>query len=147
MRELAPQHYIARTAWLEAAGGRNFVTRILALAAERPRLGVVTTEVGSPTYAPDLAAAIAALVKHPAYGTYHLVNEGSASRYELARALLDDAGRAGYPLDELRSYARAARPPAYAVLSNTRAAALGVTLRPWREALRECAAKLAPQLS
>jgi dTDP-4-dehydrorhamnose reductase len=140
VRALVPHHYITRTAWLYARGFRNFVTRILQLAAERQRLGVVTTEYGSPTYAPDLAAAIAGLVQHPAYGTYHLVNAGEASRYQFARAILDNAGLRDYPLDELSAYPRAARPPAYGVLSNTRAAALGITLRPWAEALRECAA-------
>ena len=145
VRALAPHHYITRTAWLYACGFNNFVTRILQLAGERPRLGVVTTEYGSPTYAPDLAAAIACLVQHPAYGTYHLVNSGEASRYQFARAILDNAGLRDYPLDALNTYPRAALPPAYGVLSNTRAAALGITLRPWTDALRECAC-MTPEL-
>lgn len=145
VRVLAPHHYIARTAWLYASGHRNFVTRILQLAGERPRLGVVTTEYGSPTYAPDLAAAIAGLVTHPVYGTYHLVNSGEASRYQFARAILDNAGLRDYPLAELSAYPRAARPPAYGVLENTCAAALGITLRPWQAALRECVALTAAQ--
>ncbi|MGB9301319.1 MAG: dTDP-4-dehydrorhamnose reductase, partial [Anaerolineae bacterium] len=80
VRDLLTRYYIVRTAWLYGPGGRNFVTKILGLAAHREDLSVVTTEVGSPTYAPDLAEAIARLIEHPLYGTYHLVNEGSCSR-------------------------------------------------------------------
>jgi dTDP-4-dehydrorhamnose reductase len=101
---------------------------------------MVTSEYGSPTHAPDLAAAIARLLEHAVYGVYHLVNEGGVSRYDFARAILDDSGRAAYPLDPLASYERAAKPPAYGVLQNRRAAALGIRLRPWRDALRECLA-------
>ncbi len=132
---IAPRHYIARTSWVYARGRRNFVSRIQQLARERPRLSIVTTEHGSPTYAPDLAAAIVQLLRHPQYGIYHLVNEGGVSRYDFARAILDESGRPDYPLDPIASYPRAARPPAYGVLLNTRAAALGIVLRPWREAL------------
>jgi dTDP-4-dehydrorhamnose reductase len=141
VRALAPRYYVARAAWLYARDSRNFVTRIIKLAGERPRLGIVTTEHGSPTYAPDLAAAIAKLVQHPAYGIYHLVNDGAASRHEFARAILDNAGLANYPLDPVDTYPRAAKRPPYAVLSNSRAAALGITLRSWQDALRECLAE------
>lgn len=132
---LAPRHYIARTSWVYARAGRNFVSRIRQLARERPRLSIVTTEHGSPTYTPDLAAAIVQLLRHPQYGIYHLVNEGGVSRYDFARAILDESGRPDYPLDPIESFPRAAKPPAYGVLLNTRAAALGIRLRPWREAL------------
>ena len=113
-------------------------TCVLRLAAEHPRLSMVTTEYGSPTYAPDLAAAITQLLKHDQYGVYHLVNDGAVSRYDFARAILDAAGKGDYPLDPITEFPRAAKPPTYGVLRNTRAAALGVTLRHWREALREC---------
>ncbi len=138
VRDIAPRHYVARTSWVYARKRKNFVTRILTLAAERPRLSIVTTEFGTPTYAPDLARAIADLLRHECYGVFHLVNEGAVSRYDFARAILDEAGRPDYPLDRIAEYPRAARPPAYGVMENTRAAALGIRLRPWREALREC---------
>jgi len=134
---IASRHYIARTSWVYARGRRNFVNRIRQLAAERPRLSIVTNEHGCPTYAPDLAAAIVQLLKRPQYGIYHLVNEGAVSRYDFARAILDEDGRPDYPLDPVDSFSRAAKPPAYGVLANTRAAALGVVLRPWRAALHE----------
>ncbi|HID86815.1 MAG TPA: dTDP-4-dehydrorhamnose reductase [Anaerolineae bacterium] len=137
VQALLDRFYIVRTAWLYARGGNNFVAKILRLARERDELAVVTNEVGSPTYAPDLARAIARLIQHPLYGIYHLVNEGSCSRYEFARKILDYAGLEDYALRPLESYPRPARPPAYAPLRNFVAATqLGIVLRPWEEALR-----------
>ena len=137
VRELLTRYYIVRTAWLYGQGGRNFVTKILELAAHRDELSVVTTEVGSPTYAPDLAAAIARLIEYPLYGTYHLVNEGSCSRFELAESILELAGRSRVALHGVQHYERLATVPANAVLRNSSASTqLGITLRPWQEALR-----------
>ena len=135
---LTPRHYIARTSWVYARGRKNFVNRVIQLADERPRLNMVTTEIGSPTYASDLAAAIAQLLRHPQYGVYHLVNEGAVSRYDFARAILAAIGKRDYPLDPITTFSRAAQPPPYGALRNNRAAALGITLRPWQAALHEC---------
>jgi dTDP-4-dehydrorhamnose reductase len=137
VQALLNRFYIVRTAWLYAPGGNNFVTKILQLAQERDELAVVTAEVGSPTYAPDLAVAIVQLIEHPLYGIYHLANEGSCSRYEFARKALDYAGLEGYPLHPIESYPRPAQPPTYAPLRNFVAATqLGIILRPWEEALQ-----------
>ncbi len=138
VRAIAPRHYIARTSWLYARNRKNFVSRILQLASEQPRLSIVTTEYGTPTYAPDLARAIAQLLRHDCYGVFHLVNAGAVNRYDFAHAILDEAGRCDYPLDPISAFPRAAQPPTYGVMQNTRAAALGITLRPWRDALHEC---------
>ncbi len=137
VRSLLNCFYIVRTAWLYSQGSNNFVSRILELAEEREELSVVTTEVGSPTYAPDLAEAIVRLIDHPLYGIYHLINEGSCSRYELAHKILELAGKSDFPLYPAETYNRPAKVPAHAVLRNFCAAAeLGITLRPWEEALR-----------
>jgi dTDP-4-dehydrorhamnose reductase len=138
VRSLAPHHYIARTSWVYSRDGHNFVNRVRQLAAERPRLSMVITEYGSPTYTVDLAQAITHLLKHDTYGTFHLVNVGAVSRYDFARAILDESGCRDYPLDPIDAYPRAARPPAYGVLLNTRAASLGIRLRDWRTALHDC---------
>jgi dTDP-4-dehydrorhamnose reductase len=127
--------YVVRTSWLYGLGGTNFITKILALAAERPELAVVDNEVGSPTFCDDLADAILALAATGLYGPYHLVNEGACSRFDLARAVLDRAGRADYRLTPTDHYARPARPPAYAPLRNFAAAGLGIRLAPWEDAL------------
>lgn len=130
-----PAVQVARTAWLYGLGGRHFVGRMIELADERGALSVVTNEVGNPTFADDLADAIGQLISQPVGGVFHLVNEGYASRYELARAILFATGRGHIPVTPAESFPRTARPPAFAPLANTRAAALGIRLRSWQAAL------------
>lgn len=138
-QHLLTRFYIVRTVWLYAAGGRNFPHRMIELADERGSLNVVTDEVGSPTYVVDMARALVALLETRAYGIYHLVNEGIASRYEFAQEILRLSGRAHIPVAPITSadYQRASTPPLYAPLANTAAAALGIHMRPWQEALAE----------
>jgi dTDP-4-dehydrorhamnose reductase len=137
VRRLLNRFYIVRSAWLYGQGGNNFVNKVLQLAEERKELFVVTSEVGSPTYTRDLAEAIARLIEHPMYGVYHLVNEGTCSRYELAHRILELAGKSDFPLYPAETYERPAKVPHRAVLRNFSAATqLGITLRPWEEALR-----------
>ncbi len=139
MQSLLTRFYIVRTAWLYAPGGRNFPHRILQLADERGSLKVVADEVGNPTYVVDLARAIAALIETHAYGVYHAVNAGAASRYDFAREILRLSGRESIPVEPLAlaEFQRASTPPAYAPLANNAAAALGITFRPWQAALAE----------
>jgi dTDP-4-dehydrorhamnose reductase len=125
-----------RTAWLYSRTGKNFVKTVLRLASERQRLEFVTDEVGSPTYAPDLAEAICKLIPHQLYGIYHFTNAGVCSRYDWAKAILELAGRPDYPLSATQGYIRAAKVPARSELRNfCGATQLGITLRPWRAAL------------
>ena len=136
-QHLLTRFYIVRTAWLYAADGRNFPHRIIELADERGALKVVTDEVGNPSYVVDLAQAIVQLIATHAYGIYHLVNEGVASRYEFAKEILRLSGRGHIPVAPITSaeFQRASTPPPYAPLANIAAAALGIRLRPWQEAL------------
>lgn len=135
VRQLVPESYIVRTAWLFGPGGNNFVTKMLARAKAGP-LRIVADEVGSPTYAPDLAEALVALVRTGAYGTYHLVNEGVASRLEFAEAIFALAGiTAEVTPTTLAEWTRASRVPPCTPLRNVAGAALGIRLRPWRDAL------------
>jgi dTDP-4-dehydrorhamnose reductase len=137
-QSLLTRFYIARTAWLYSRGGKNFVQSVLRLADERSELSYVTDEVGSPTYAPDLAAALTQLIAHPLYGIYHFTNTGVCSRYEWAKAILELAGRPDYPIHPTQGYQRAAKVPARSELRNfCGATQLGITLRPWREALAD----------
>ncbi|MBN2303574.1 MAG: dTDP-4-dehydrorhamnose reductase, partial [Anaerolineae bacterium] len=131
IRDLLPRHYIVRTSWLFAHGGRNFVHTILRLANEGKGLRVVTNEIGCPTYGPDLVTAITQLIATGRYGIYHLANSGHTSRYDFARHLLDLAGYADMPITPiaLAEYQRASRAPEYAILRNVAAARLGITLR------------------
>lgn len=139
VRETLPEHYIVRTAWVIGGGGRDFVTSVLDRAREDGQVAVVDDQFGSPTFAPDLAEALAELVVTRRFGTYHRTNAGVASRYELARAALELAGSSveAHPMTSDRLERPAAR-PAYAALSNRHAVLSGLApLRPWREALTE----------
>jgi dTDP-4-dehydrorhamnose reductase len=132
--------WIVRTAWLFGPPGGDFPDKISAAAdrvAPAP-LPVVIDEVGSPTYTLDLARAIHALVARTRGGTYHLVNFGHASRFDWAGAVLD-ARRPGRELRAITraEYERPSVPPAWGVLDTSRAAAVGVELRPWSAALAE----------
>jgi dTDP-4-dehydrorhamnose reductase len=138
VRSLLQRFYIARTAWLYAPGGNNFVTKILA-AVDRPAgLRVVTDEVSSPTYAPHLAQAIAGLVRTEHFGFYHLVNSGCCSRYEWACEILRLAGRTDVPVEPITTadWQRPAPPPLYTPLINLAGSALGITLPEWRAGLQ-----------
>ncbi|MBN1681591.1 MAG: dTDP-4-dehydrorhamnose reductase [Anaerolineae bacterium] len=137
VRDLVSRHFIVRTAWLFAHGGRNFIHVMLDLAQKGKPLRVVTNEIGSPTYTNDLAAAVCRLIQTDQYGIYHLVNAGQASRYEFARHVLDLAGYTIIPIEPitLEEYPRPSRPPEYASLRNMAGARLGITLRPWKEAV------------
>jgi dTDP-4-dehydrorhamnose reductase len=138
------EHLIVRTSGVFGAGGSrvkggSFVERIVARARAGQRLRVVADQVFSPTYAPDLAAALVTLVEGGGRGLLHVTNTGSCSWHELAVAALQIAG-VNAPVEAIRAEelgAPARRPP-YSVLSNDRARALGLPpLRPWRDALAE----------
>lgn len=135
-------HLLVRTSAVFGAGGSrdkggSFIERILARARAGERLRVVDDQVFSPTYAPDLAAAMLVLVRAGARGTFHLANEGSCTWHELAVVALEDAG-IDAPVERISSaeLGAAARRPRYSVLDTRRYLSLGLPpLRPWREAL------------
>ena len=137
-------HLTVRTSGVFGAGGNrvkggSFVERILARAHRGQPLRVVNDQVFSPTYAPDLAAALLALVDRGRRGLIHVTNSGTCSPHELAVAALDIAGiAASVEAISTRDLGAPARRPAYSVLANDRARTAGLApLRPWREALAE----------
>lgn len=139
IRELA-EHVIVRTQWLHGLGGGNFVASILRAAADGRDLRVVEDEIGSPTYAPDLADGIWRLLESGARGIFHLVGQGSCSRHELARAALDEVGMMDIPVSRMLSadWDSPTVRPLDTRLGDSRLAEAGVEhLRPWREALAE----------
>ena len=121
VREVAPRWAIARTAWLYGVHGRNFVKTIVTKAAAGESLRVVDDQVGSPTYAGDLARALAQLMAEGLTGVFHLTNAGSCSWYEFTREILRQAGFGATPVAPITSHElnRPARRPAYSVLANT----------------------------
>ena len=90
---LAGRFFVARTAWLYNNGGNNYIAKIVAAADKQGALRVVADEFGNPTYAPDLADAIARLIDVQHYGIYHLTNSGYCTRHEWALEIC--ARRAG----------------------------------------------------
>lgn len=140
--------WIVRTCWLYGPPGNDFPSKILA-ASDRlvpnGSLPVVADEVGSPTYTIDLADAMLRLVGADRPGVFHLVNQGSASRYEWAAEVLGRCGRAA-SLARTRSadYVRVSQPPRWAVLDCSAAAMMGVRMRPWQAAFREYSSSLCP---
>ncbi|MBC7249370.1 MAG: dTDP-4-dehydrorhamnose reductase [Anaerolineae bacterium] len=131
--------YIVRTAWLYARSGKTFPYKIVTRARERGALRVVTDEISSPTYAPDLALAISQLIRSGQYGIYHFTNAGICSRYDFAVKILELAGLGHIPVEPITSdqYSRLSTPPLYSPLRNFCGAELGITLRPWEEALED----------
>ena len=136
---LLHRFYIVRTAWMFAPGGNNFPKKIIAAAKQNGQIAVVDDEISNPTFAPDLARAVAQLIETQHYGIYHLTNEGVASRYDFAARILELAGiRTPVVRAKLDDYKRDSTPPRYGALANLAAAtALGIKLRPWQQALEE----------
>ena len=133
---------IVRTSWLFGRG-RNFIAAILAQAHERRAgrasgpLRVVDDQYGRPTYAHDLAEAIVYLVERGAGGFYHVANRGVASWWELARASLDGAGYEDLNVERIRTdeLTVGAPRPIRSVLDCSKAEALGVKMRSWKDAV------------
>jgi len=130
--------YVVRTAWVYNRGGNNFPAKIIAAADKHGELRVVTDEISSPTYAPDLAQAIAELIQTRAYGIYHFTNAGACSRYDFAKEILRLSGREAIPIHPitLADFQRASTVPPFAPLANNNGAALGIELRSWQDAIK-----------
>ncbi len=151
-RNVAPRWTIVRTAWLYGVHGRNFVKAILVKATAGEPLQVVNDQVGSPTYAGDVADAIALLLSRGRTGVFHVTNGGACSWYEFTREILRLAGFDPVAVTPITSAEldRPARRPAYSVLENAAWQAAGLPpLRPWREALAAMlsALKVQPQMN
>ena len=140
VRTFNERHFVVRTAWLYSTHGRNFALTMRAY-ADRDEVRVVRDQVGSPTYAPHLAEAIARLVATDAFGTYHLAGAGQASWHELATALYRELGIAT-PVRAVTSdaFPRPAPRPRFAPLTTVQSPA--VLLPAWEEGVRAFARDL-----
>ena len=151
VRGLLPHaSWVVRTAWVYGAAGGNFVKTMARLGGERETVDVVDDQLGSPTWATDLATGLLELVAvSPPAGIYHAAGGGRASWYELARAVFEELGRDPQRVRPTTSeaFVRRAPRPAWSVLSNEEWAAAGLTpLRGWREALAAAYKKDGPAL-
>ncbi len=139
VHEELPSAQIVRTAWVYTGAGNDFVATMQRLESERDTLDVVDDQIGSPTFAGDLAGGLLELAAHPdAARVLHLTNGGQASWFELARAVFESIGADPERVRPCGSsqFARPAPRPAYSVLSNRAWVAAGLTpLQPWRAGL------------
>ena len=96
VRKLNPRHAIIRTAWVVSAGGANFLNTMIRLASERPEISVVDDQIGCPSNASDIAQALLNVAhQNGLYGTWHFVNGGEASWFDLATRLFAEMKRRG----------------------------------------------------
>lgn len=142
-----PSAMIIRTAWLYSRFGNNFVKTMLRLGREKSELGVVFDQIGTPTYARDLAVAIfAAISKGVKTGVYHFSNEGVISWYDFAKAIHRIAGIRDCHVRPLHTseYPTPATRPHYSVLDKTKIKeTYGIEIPYWEESLEACIGLLA----
>jgi len=145
-QRLCSHTMVIRTAWLYSTFGNNFVKTMLRLGNEKPELGVIFDQIGTPTYARDLAVAIfAAITQGVRPGVYHFSNEGVTSWYDFTKAIHRLAGITTCHVRPLHTseYPTPAARPHYSVLDKTKIKqTLGIEIPYWEESLRECIAKL-----
>ncbi len=135
--EVVPDVCIARTSWLFGRGGKCFPDTILKLAAARPEIAVVNDQRGSPTYTPDLAAALAELCRKSARGIVHVTNAGDCTWYEFAKEILRVAGsKTTVKPVTTDEFPCPARRPAYSTLSPASREAYGIQMPDWKDAVR-----------
>jgi dTDP-4-dehydrorhamnose reductase len=137
---------IIRTAWLYSTFGNNFVKTMIRLGNDKPELGVIFDQIGTPTYARDLAVAIFVAINLGVKpGVYHFSNEGVISWYDFTKAIHRIAGITTCHVRPLHTseYPTPAARPHYSVLDKTKIKqAYGIEIPYWEESLRECIAKL-----
>lgn len=144
--KLCPNTMIIRTAWLYSEFGNNFVKTMIRLGREREQLGVIFDQVGTPTYAHDLATVImTAIDKGIKPGVYHFSNEGVTSWYDFTKSIHRLAGINTCQVSPLHTaeYPTPACRPAYSVLDKTKIKDVyGIEIPHWEESLAKCIAKL-----
>ena len=145
----AHKSVVIRTSWLYSSFGNNFVKTMLRLGKERETLNVVFDQVGTPTYAADLAQAIMEMVKTAEQnnlktGIFNYSNEGVCSWYDFACEIMQQAGLkcAVRPI-ETKEYPTPATRPHFSVLNKTRIkAAYGLEIPHWKDGLNRCLAEM-----
>lgn len=139
------KHLIIRTAWLYSEFGKNFVKTMLNLTATKPSLNVVFDQVGSPTYAYDLAQAIFTIVENRKYegkdGIYHYSNEGVCSWYDFTKMIAEYAGHTVCDIQPCHSneFPSKVVRPSYSVLDKTKIKnTFGIRIPYWTDSLKTC---------
>lgn len=138
-------HIILRTAWLYSEFGKNFVKTMLNLTATKPQLKVVFDQCGTPTYALDLAKAIAHIIGNRLYegnsGIYHFSNEGVCSWFDFTKKIAELAGNTACDIQPCHSdeFPSPVKRPAYSVLDKTKIKeTFGIRIPYWTDSLKTC---------
>ena len=157
-------YVILRTAWLYSEFGKNFVKTMLHLTATKPQLKVVFDQVGTPTYAYDLAQAISVLledykkeyfncqlstVNYSKSGVYHYSNEGVCSWYDFTKMIAEIAGNTSCDIQPCHcdEFPSPVKRPAYSVLDKTKVKeTFGIKVPYWTDSLRKCMVNLMAKL-
>lgn len=142
-----PKTVVIRTSWLYSSFGNNFVKTMIRIGKERKDLGVVVDQIGTPTYASDLAKAIIEIIRNSDeldleehYGLYHYSNEGVASWYDFAKAIFDIKSM-DVQLRPLKTeeYPTPAKRPNYSLMDKSKIKmTFRLTIPYWRDSLKIC---------
>ena len=149
VRALNPRHVIIRTAWVVSAGGANFVNTMIRLASERPEINVVDDQIGCPSNASDIAQTLLAMAEQgqAQHGTWHFVNSGEASWFDLAGRIFAEMKRRGRAVPVLNAiptsqYPTPAQRPRNSRLSTTAIQRdFAIKPRHWHEAIESILAE------
>ncbi|MBB3699808.1 dTDP-4-dehydrorhamnose reductase [Flammeovirga yaeyamensis] len=142
IQQVLKKYYILRTAWLYSSYGNNFVKTMLRLGRERGELGVIVDQIGTPTYARDLAKAILLLINdnQECYGVYHFSNEGVASWYDFAKTIfmMKNIEVNVNPIPT-SAYPTPAKRPSFSLLDKSKIkTTFNITIPYWQESLLNC---------
>lgn len=140
---------VIRTAWLYSEYGKNFVKTMLNLTSSKPELKVVFDQVGTPTYAQDLADTIFGIIENRRFdgneGVYHYSNEGVCSWYDFTKMIAEIAGNTGCDIQPCHSdeFPSPVTRPSYSVLDKTKIKdTFGIRVPYWTDSLKKCIANL-----
>ena len=140
IQDVMENYFIVRTSWLYSEYGKNFMKTMLKLSEKRDQISVVSDQIGSPTYAGDLAAALTKIVLSSStnYGVYHYSNLGTTSRYDFAVEIFKQFGKTieVKPI-KTKDYPTAAKRPKYSVLDTTKIKNnFDYTINDWQRSLK-----------
>ncbi|BDA79216.1 NAD(P)-dependent oxidoreductase [Leptospira kobayashii] len=135
-----PNATIVRTSWVYSKYGKNFLKTILKLSSERPELKVIFDQVGTPTWANDLAGVCISFLLKPTPGIFHYSNEGVASWYDFAKEIVDISKNNSRVLPiETKDYPTPAKRPHYSLLNKSKIkTSLEISIPHWKDSLKEC---------
>ena len=134
-------YLIFRTAWLYSEFGKNFVKTMLNLTGAKPQLKVVFDQVGTPTYARDLAEAIGVVLNKPVVGTFHFSNEGVCSWFDYTKMIAEYSGQTTCDIQPCHSdeFPSPVKRPSFSVLDKSKVKeTFGISIPYWTDSLKTC---------